>query len=89
MSTPINPGHYVGLTGLECHEAQRAQLGTAGMIAYWRGCAIKYLWRCWRKGGVQDIKKAIRCLQFLLAEMEEPTHERNRKPAGEGVGPDG
>lgn len=78
----VDPSHYVSATGLECHEAQRAVLGQAGMMAYWHGCAIKYLWRCWHKNGIEDIQKAIRCLEFLIAEVEQKQEQQDK---GEGL----
>ena len=69
----INPDHYKGHGGLECHQVQRAMVGSAGMAHYWRATAVKYVFRCFRKGGAADIRKAIRCLQFLLAEVEGAT----------------
>lgn len=89
MSDAIDPGHYMGHGGLNCHEAQRAILGQSGMIAYWRGCALKYLWRCFRKGGAQDIRKSIRCLQFMLEEMEGQSHGGTAQPAGGDPGAHG
>lgn len=74
MSDKINPAHYLSATGLECHEAQRAMVGHDGMAAYWRATAVKYLWRYPRKGRAEDVRKAIRCLEYLLAEMEGQGH---------------
>ena len=52
-----HPPHYT--TGdIECIDAIRAALGQKGFIAYCRGNAIKYLWRCEHKGGVEDMHKA-------------------------------
>lgn len=63
----INPSHY-NADGIECHAVQRAVLGPDGMAAYWHGCALKYLFRALKKNGAEDIRKAIRCLQFWLEE---------------------
>lgn len=65
----INPTHYCA-DGIECHSVQRAVLGAEGMAAYWHGCAIKYLFRSLKKNGAEDIRKAIRCLQFWLDEND-------------------
>lgn len=65
----VNPSHYIGHNGIECHQVQRAVLGQAGMGAYWHGCALKYLFRAIKKNGAEDIRKAIRCLQFWLDEV--------------------
>lgn len=66
MSDRINPDHYLGENGIECHHSQRAIVGAAGMKAYWTATALKYLWRWERKNGVEDLRKAQRCLQFLI-----------------------
>lgn len=62
----VNPCHYVSATGLECHQAQRAIVGADGMKAYWTATALKYLWRWERKNGVEDLRKAQRCIKFLI-----------------------
>ena len=66
MSDSINPNHYLGENGIECHQAAQAIVGAAGMKAYWTATALKYLWRWERKNGVEDLRKAQRCLQFLI-----------------------
>lgn len=65
----VNPDHYTS-DGIECHSVQRAVLGAEGMASYWHGCAIKYLFRALKKNGAEDIRKAIRCLQFWLEEPD-------------------
>ena len=45
-------------------------LGPAGAADYWRGCALKYLWRYRGKNGVEDLRKARRCVDYLI-EVEE------------------
>jgi hypothetical protein len=58
MSDNVNhPPHY-NAGEIECIDAIRAALGRDGFIAFCRGNAIKYLWRCEHKGGVEDIHKA-------------------------------
>ena len=66
MSDSINPNHYLGENGIECHEAQLAIVGTEGMKAYWTSTALKYIWRWQKKNGVEDLRKAQRCIQFLI-----------------------
>lgn len=44
---------------------------------YWQASALKYIWRYSRKNGIQDIEKAIQCLEYLKREREKrctPTH---------------
>lgn len=36
---------------------------------YWWGCAFKYLWRWPRKGGLRDLMKARRCIDYLVEEL--------------------
>jgi len=58
QADPVNhPPHY-NAGEIECIDAIRAALGRDGFIAFCRGNAIKYLWRCEHKGGVEDIHKA-------------------------------
>ena len=58
QADPVNhPPHYTA-GDIECIDAIRAALGRDGFIAYCRGNAIKYLWRCEHKGGVEDMHKA-------------------------------
>jgi Protein of unknwon function (DUF3310) len=79
MTDRINPAHYQGPTGVECREIQRAVLSHEQMVGYWRGCVLKYIFRYERKGGVEDLRKAIRCIEFLIQEIE----------AGDGPGING
>ena len=52
------PAHYTQ-GEIECIEAIRSALGGEGFLAYCRANAIKYLWRCTRKGHrTEDLKKA-------------------------------
>lgn len=66
MADAINPDHYTTSEGVQCHDLQRAMLGREQMRGYWRGCAVKYLFRYPGKGRIQDLKKAIRCIEFLI-----------------------
>lgn len=66
------PTHYQGSGGRTCADTIRDAIGRGGMVAFWRGNAMKYLYRAGRKGGREgylgDIAKAVDCLQRLLAE---------------------
>lgn len=54
MSDMVNhPPHYTA-GGIECIDAIRAALGTAGFVAYCRGNAIKYAWRAGLKGDAAE-----------------------------------
>lgn len=65
-----HPRHYMGHTGIECKEAMRSMMGTAGAAYYWEGCVFTYLWRWREKNGVEDLKKARQSLDYLIAETE-------------------
>ena len=62
-----HPPHYTQ-GDIECIDAIRAALGREGFIAYCRGNAIKYLWRCNHKGGVEDLQKAVWYLERSIKE---------------------
>ena len=65
-----HPRHYMGHTGIECMDALRSMIGRDGMECYWEGCAFKYLWRWRAKNGVEDLKKARQCIDYLVAEAD-------------------
>lgn len=65
-----HPRHYMGHTGIECMDAMRSMMGREAMASYWRGCVFKYLWRAPDKNGLEDLKKARQCLDYLIAEVE-------------------
>lgn len=59
MSDPVNhPAHYTAGT-IECIDAIQAALTPEQFVGYCRGNAMKYIWRADRKGGAQDLQKAI------------------------------
>lgn len=73
MNDPVTkPIHYDGAYGIECKEAManmvdrlidhKSTMRISPSMAYWWGCAFKYLWRFPYKNGVQDIDKCIECL---------------------------
>ena len=68
-SDPINPSHYKQ-GGIECIEAIKAATGD-GFIGYVWGNVLKYLWRWPKKGGVDDLKKALWYLDRLIKEVGE------------------
>ena len=73
-----DPKHYQGRSGMSCADFIRDVIGAGGMENFWRGNALKYIYRAGSKGGREkfkdDIAKAIDCLQRLLAESEQPNH---------------
>lgn len=71
MADNVNhPAHYTS-GSIECIDAIKAATeGLDGIKAVCAGNAIKYVWRFNRKGGVEDIAKAIWYLQRLITEIE-------------------
>jgi hypothetical protein len=69
-----DPKHYKGLSGMSCADFIRDAIGCEGMEDFWRGNAMKYIYRAGTKttgeGYYEDIRKAIDCLQRLLQETE-------------------
>lgn len=66
------PKHYKGRSGLTCADFIRDVISSEGMEDFWRGNALKYIYRAGAKGGQEcfekDIRKAIDCLESLIAE---------------------
>lgn len=61
MEDRVNhPAHYdlPGL-GVESIEVIKAVLGPEGFRKFCRGCALKYLIRADKKGGAEDLRKAM------------------------------
>lgn len=56
---PINPAHYGKIQGLALEPLIME-------APYFLGAAIKYVWRCKKKGGAEDIRKARRCLELHM-----------------------
>lgn len=67
-----NPSHYT--TGeIEAKDALKAMLEVSKLTPmqdYWRGCAFKYIWRCDKKNGLEDLYKAKQCIEFLIEDIE-------------------
>lgn len=71
-----NPPHYAGDGKIDCMRAMESMLaGDADDVSYietyWQASALKYIWRYSRKNGIQDIDKAIQCLEYLKREREK------------------
>jgi hypothetical protein len=69
MNDPVeHPCHYEG--EVECIDAIRVALGE-GFSDYCRGNAMKYIWRCDKKGKLlEDLCKARQYLTFAIDELE-------------------
>ena len=63
--------HQVGGDHYRKLRIQPAEYITACGLNYLAGSAVKYVTRYRDKGGAQDIRKAIHCLELLL-ELEYP-----------------
>ena len=68
MNDPVNsPKHYQGK--VECIDAIEAAIeGLTGMQAMCTGNAIKYLYRWSKKGGMEDLDKAMWYIQKMRIE---------------------
>jgi hypothetical protein len=65
-----NPPHYQGK--VECIDAIEAAIdGLEGMEAMCTGNAIKYLFRWKKKGGAQDLEKAMWYIKKMLPNNQE------------------
>lgn len=73
MSNIDHPAHY-NQGGIECIEAMRAAYGDEAVKQFSLLNAFKYLWRCWRKNGVEDVRKAVWYLEKYI-EMEDALNE--------------
>lgn len=69
------PAHYAGDGEVSCMRAMRSMAAgydeaevPAG-VSYWMISALKYVWRAPLKNGGQDVRKAIRCLEYALDAM--------------------
>lgn len=67
-----HPAHYAGDGRIECMDAMRSMMaparGVGPIAAMWWGNAFKYLWRWHLKNGVEDLRKAKQCIDYLIAE---------------------
>lgn len=85
MSDPVKaPAHYAGDGEVSCMRAMESmhagwgvpamakfmsRPGACHSVAYLVTCAFKYLWRWPLKGGLQDLEKARRCLDYAIERM--------------------
>ena len=79
MADNVNhPAHYTG-SKVECIDAlEAATAELTGIEAVCTSNAIKYLWRWKRKGGVEDLRKAIWYINHLI-EHEEGTDGQRKE----------
>ena len=67
---PIKPSHYA-VGGIETIDFIRAKLTKEEYKGYCKGNVIKYLSRADYKGGVEDLKKAAKYLEWLIKSKGE------------------
>ena len=77
----INHPHHYTQGEIECIQAIEAALGKEGVLAYCRGAAMKYLWRCmYKKSPKKDLQKAAwycERAQMYVGETPTSTNKRN------------
>lgn len=68
----VGGSHYVGME-VQPWDAMKAWMSPAEFRGFLRGNAIKYLARCDKKGGLDDLRKARHYLDRLIEdELAEP-----------------
>lgn len=65
--------HYVS-KAVQPWDAMAAWMAPEEFIGYLRGNVIKYLARCWDKGGIDDLRKAKHYLEKLIETVEKANH---------------
>lgn len=81
MSDNVNkPAHY-GLPGLdiEAIDVIRSVLGPERFQGFCRGNVIKYIVRAERKNGTEDLKKAMKYLQWEIESKEQNDEGSNNQ----------
>jgi len=68
-TSQVGGTHYTELA-IQPWAAMESWLSTEEFSGYLRGCAIKYLARCRKKGGLEDLKKARHYLDKMI-ELDE------------------
>lgn len=66
----VNPNHYIGSNGLEAMDVLRNFMTKEEVKGFHKGNALKYLLRCDKKNGTEDLKKAQKNLGWLIEEYE-------------------
>ena len=89
MEDKVNhPAHYAlpGL-GVESIDVVKAVLGPEGFRKFCRGCALKYLIRADKKGGAEDLQKAMVYINWEIETDGEKSKDvvNEPKPTWEDV----
>lgn len=79
-----NPRHYLGDGTIDCMTAMKSMMTdtsskVSSIQAYYWGCAFKYIWRWVWKNKVQDLKKCVQYLEFMIAEEESSKDDQDVK----------
>lgn len=64
----VGGGHYLGM------KIQPAEYAEANGLSYLEAAAVKYVSRWRRKNGIQDLRKAIHCIELLIEFNEGAEH---------------
>ena len=73
----LAPAHYAGDGKIECKVAMGSMMAgydlaaVCSSVAYWCGCAFKYLWRWPLKNKSEDLMKARECIDIALSLVRE------------------
>ena len=70
LSNPLSPDHYTS-GGLELIEIWKKKLTKEEFEGLCKGNVLKYVIRCDKKNGVEDLKKAQQYLKWLIESKEE------------------
>jgi len=66
----INPDHYKISDGVQCIDFIEASMTKDEFRGYLRGNILKYIFRCYKKNGIEDIRKS----EWFIKKLIE-THE--------------
>ena len=65
-----HPKHYCS-GEIECIDAIRASMSPSDFVGFCKGNVIKYCWRFYDKGGLQDLQKARVYLNWMIETAEK------------------
>ena len=71
-----HPSHYTQ-GGIECIKAIEASMNPKGFQDYCKGNVLKYIWRWRDKNGIEDLKKALVYLKWLLESAEKELYSED------------
>lgn len=65
------PNHYQLESGKQAIDIIRDALGKKGYDSFCKGNVIKYVIRCDNKNGIEDLKKAVKYIEFMIENRSE------------------